>query len=177
MKHILKRLVFTVCLLGIHNNASAGLFSKIRSYFTRTPPSTQTIAFPEITGPHTVGTTSYHWIDNNRLEKHAANKTAKRELMVQFWYPSTLQLRRTSPAIRVPQARFEKYQSDFLKKDLVDDGNSLDDFKGLDKIYSHAILQAPISPAQEKYPIVIFSHGFGMTRFAYSAHCEELASN
>jgi len=155
--------VFVICLLGTHSIVTAGFLDKIKSYFSR---NTMSIDFPEVTGQYAVGTTSYHWVDNNRLEKYDPNPSAKRELMVQFWYPS----------VKNTQVNFAKYQSDALKKELIDAGFTLNNFRGLDKIRSNAILQVSIFPAKEKYPVVIFSHGFGMSRFLYSAICEELAS-
>jgi dienelactone hydrolase len=145
MKHIFKIFVFILCLLSIHNNASAGFFGKIKSYFTR-PPSTKTISFPEITGSYAVGTTSYYW----------KNDETNREIMVQLWYPTNVKLQLNNRT---------KYQ-----------GLSEDQLEG-HVIYTRAITQASLSSAQKKYPIVIFSHGIGMSRFLYSAFCEELASH
>lgn len=41
----------------------------------------------------------------------------------------------------------------------------------------HAPIAVPTKSQPEKYPVVIFSHGLGGTRFAYSSVCAEIASN
>src|SRR4051794_29755096 len=40
------------------------------------------------TGPYKVGTVSRHFVDKTRDEFFADDPAARRELMVQFWYPA-----------------------------------------------------------------------------------------
>ena len=47
--------------------------------------------FPPPTGPYAIGTLTYHWIDAARSEAFATDPRARRELMVQIWYPSRAQ--------------------------------------------------------------------------------------
>lgn len=44
--------------------------------------------FPEPSGPYKIGTTTYHWVDEERREIFSADPAAKRELMAQVWYPA-----------------------------------------------------------------------------------------
>jgi len=45
------------------------------------------IKMPKLTGPFTVGTSIYHWVDQDRLEWFTENPNDKRQMMVQIWYP------------------------------------------------------------------------------------------
>ena len=44
--------------------------------------------FPQPGGPYSIGTLTYHWVDANRAEVFSADASARRELMVQIWYPA-----------------------------------------------------------------------------------------
>lgn len=52
------------------------------------PLSAPVFRFPTPTGPHAIGTVTYHWIDPTRAEALTADAQARRELMVQVWYPA-----------------------------------------------------------------------------------------
>ena len=39
-------------------------------------------------GPYAIGTLSYHWVDTGRREIFAPSAQARRELVVQVWYPA-----------------------------------------------------------------------------------------
>jgi hypothetical protein len=43
--------------------------------------------FPPPTGPYEIGTLTYHWVDTQRGEVFSPDAHARRELMVQIWYP------------------------------------------------------------------------------------------
>src|SRR5579864_1598100 len=43
---------------------------------------------PEPTGPHKIGTVLYDWTDGTREEQWSTTPQARRELLVQVWYPS-----------------------------------------------------------------------------------------
>jgi hypothetical protein len=47
--------------------------------------------FPLPTGPYAIGTLTYHWVDTTRPEAFVADPHARRELMVQIWYPAQAQ--------------------------------------------------------------------------------------
>src|SRR5690606_18484258 len=44
--------------------------------------------FPQPSGPHAIGTVTYHWTDNERPEVFTAATNDARELVVQIWYPA-----------------------------------------------------------------------------------------
>jgi len=44
--------------------------------------------FPQPGGPYDIGTVTYHWIDTSRPEIFTSDLAARRELMVQIWYPA-----------------------------------------------------------------------------------------
>lgn len=44
--------------------------------------------FPNPGGPYKIGTVTYHWVDASRQEIFSADPIARRELMVQIWYPA-----------------------------------------------------------------------------------------
>lgn len=122
------------------------------------------------TGPYQVGTITYDWTDENRLEEATKDPNDKRELMVQVWYPSE--------------------KSDSLKrapyiKDLPEVAKGLEKqsgipsllFSHLKYVKSHSYVNAKISVKQQKYPLLIFSHGFGLLRNINTFEVEELASH
>ncbi|MGB3786915.1 MAG: hypothetical protein WA949_02820, partial [Phormidesmis sp.] len=44
--------------------------------------------FPYPSGSYKIGTLTYHWVDTNRPEVFSTDPNARRELMVQIWYPA-----------------------------------------------------------------------------------------
>ena len=44
--------------------------------------------FPHPTGPYEIGTLTYHWVDDSRIEIFTANPNDRRELIVQIWFPA-----------------------------------------------------------------------------------------
>ena len=44
--------------------------------------------FSSPSGPYKIGTVTYHWVAANRQEVFSADPNARRELMVQIWYPA-----------------------------------------------------------------------------------------
>ena len=44
--------------------------------------------FPHPGGPYDIGTLNYHWVDTGRPEIFTTDPNARRELMVQIWYPA-----------------------------------------------------------------------------------------
>ena len=44
--------------------------------------------FPHPSGPYEIGTLNYHWVDTSRAEIFTTDPNARRQLMVQIWYPA-----------------------------------------------------------------------------------------
>jgi predicted dienelactone hydrolase len=97
---------------------------------------------PEPTGPYAVGTTSYHLVDAARQESLTADPNDQRELLVQAWYPAEL------PPDGAPVVYMEH-------PPLLLDNLSL--------VRTHSYRDATVSSDQSSYPVIIFSHGYGMS--------------
>jgi dienelactone hydrolase len=129
----------------------------------------KSLALPIPTGNFAIGTTTYHLIDNTRQDRH---NSSPRELMVQVWYPAQV----TGKEPRVAYASPEAIK--IIKEDLSKATQApLEKLSHLDTLKAHAISVNPISSAQQTYPVIIFSPGFGSPVALYTTLLEELASH
>lgn len=126
--------------------------------------------FPKPTGIYSVGETSYHFVDENSKDPHSGGL---RELMVHVWYPCQRDVadHETYPyAPTKVSAMKDQFNRQFkVPKFLL---NVL--FRGM---RVHAIPDAKVLDVGEKYPVLIFSHGFGENCHNYTIFLEELASH
>jgi predicted dienelactone hydrolase len=124
---------------------------------------------PDPGGPHRLGTVSFHWVDAGRLEAYTPDPADQREIMVQLWYPAELaagaepapwmeRLDVAGPAI----ARYLKLP------DFILDHTAL--------IRTHAYPDAPLSTAEPRYPVILYSHGWNGFRTTNLDEVEALAS-
>ena len=129
--------------------------------------SQEVAELPRPTGPYPIGTVLYDWTDDSREEQWSSVPEKGRELMVQIWYPADSTQGRL----------YEPYVPDFdrLKASLKQDWPGMPSF--IPNLKTHAILSAPVALAQERYPVLIFSHGMNSSRFFYTSLLEELASH
>ena len=108
--------------------------------------------FPQPGGPYAIGTVTYHWTDVDRPEVFSADPQARRELMVQIWYPAT-----SDPAAsRAP---------------YIEDAGALAvalaqlhhlpefSFGHLKYVRTNGIPSAPIAQNLPSYPVLIFVEG------------------
>ena len=133
--------------------------------------------FPDTQGPYAVGTTSFYWVDEDRLEAYSANPdlvyadppSEPRKVMVQVWYPATTG-QRGKPAPYLP--------------DGVIDAQALATSFGFPAFFlnhfqhatTNSLLNAPIATCFDQWPILIFSHGWNGMRYQNTAQMEALAS-
>lgn len=120
-------------------------------------------------GPYSIGTATYHWTDSSREALNGSKPGARRELTVQLWYPSIpVTHAKTAPYVDHPAGFIQSMQSSFgLPKWL---------FNNLTLIQTNAASEAKVSGQQQKYPLLLFSHGLGLSGSFYTEQMEYLAS-
>jgi len=126
--------------------------------------------FPQPSGPYAIGTLTYHWVDEDRPEVFTTDPNARRELMVQIWYPAK-QGSSTAPtsylqdadAVATALARLHNFP-DFALKHLK-------------YVTTHAAEAAPITDDQPSYPVLIFLEGLTGYRQMNTFQVEELVAH
>ena len=118
---------------------------------------------PRPTGPFAIGTTTRQWIDTTRTEPFTGDPYDNRTLDVYIWYPAALHSGR-EPTPYVP---------------YIDEAERLmgDDYANrVRAVRTNATIEPAVSPQQDPFPLVVFSHGLGSSPAHYTTLAEELAS-
>ena len=128
-------------------------------------------------GPHSIGTLTYHWVDTDRADVFSTDAGARRELLVQIWYPARVAgpLSSRSPPAS-PRAPYVQYASALA--------NALSRLKNLPAILfrqlkyvtTHAVLSASVADEKPNYPVLIFLEGAIGFRQMNTFQVEELVS-
>ena len=152
-KKIQKFLILIICYLL---TGCAYLATKVIHFGDIPPP----------TGPHTVGTTTFFWVDDERTEWYTEELTGPRKMMVQIWYPGKGQSAEKEPYMdrledRIPAFAMEMGLPPFAIGNMTNiKANSISDIPAL----------------SGSFPVVLFSHGLGGMRAQNTVQAEELAS-
>jgi pimeloyl-ACP methyl ester carboxylesterase len=111
--------------------------------------------FPQPGGPYGIGTLTYHWVDANRAEAFSADANARRELMVQIWYPAKAGPS-SSPLPRAPYVQ----DGDALAK-AISRLTPLPQvlFRQIKHVSTHAVESAPMATDRPNYPVLLFLEG------------------
>lgn len=124
------------------------------------------LSLPAPTGPHRVGTTSLHLVDGSRSDPLAPTPR-KRELVVRLWYPAAKNRQPTAAYLPPGVATaYTNYLREHTGTDLPADLLSFPTHSGQD---------APAAPGPHR-PVLLFSHGFGVSAALNTGLHEELAS-
>src|SRR6188474_88522 len=111
-------------------------------------------------GPYAVGTYDWLWVDEQRPERYSKDPNDKRKLPVQVWYPA-------DPAPGSEPAPYIVAPVEFGP------GSPL---KAVEHVKTNAVTGAPFAKGNTKYPVLIYNHGAGWTRFSATFLTELLAS-
>ncbi|HBW38713.1 isoform II [Desulfosporosinus sp. BICA1-9] len=122
---------------------------------------------PKPGGMYPVGTTHLSFTDKSR-KGLLTDKDADRELAVQVWYPAEGIDEGNKALYYVPDKRVSKYLAKALNLPNI--------FKVFDRIKTHGYLNAPLSSAERKFPVLFFSHGYSSFVGQNTILMEELAS-
>jgi dienelactone hydrolase len=112
--------------------------------------------FPALSGPFPVGTTSMRLVDENRPEPTVPS--AKRELMIQIWYP----------AEKLKGFKYARYR---------DPAQTTRSTRHLALVKTRSILEAPVFRGQARFPILLFSPSIFGNRNHNTYQVEQLASH
>lgn len=130
------------------------------------PAAAATLELPRPTGPHRVGRTELHLVDEGRQDPFETSKP--RELMISVWYPAAPTAAAGGAAYIASGAG--KLVAEALLKPMGVEPARLD----LSAIRTHASAEA--APAKGRYPVVLYSPGGGFSRSFGTVLVEDLAS-
>src|SRR5271169_3228925 len=108
------RIKTALLLLVICPGAGLGLQLPEPNSQSPTKAAVPPLELPMPTGPHSIGTKVYNWVDRSRHEQASTNPSEFRQLVVQVWYPSEDRPEPTAPY--VPMLRYYRHvweDSDF----------------------------------------------------------------
>lgn len=137
--------------------ASMGLATLALALYIALRVAIPVFHFPQPTGPYSIGTLTYHWVDANRAEAFSADTNARRELMAQIWYPASARLSPSSP----PSTRDRYVQNADALANAFARLTPLPKplFRQLEYVTTHAILAAPVADDRPNYPVLLFLEG------------------
>ncbi len=121
-------------------------------------------------GPHPVGTTSFFWEDPSRVEHYSPQPGGPRKLMVQVWYPAN-----PRPGdLRAPWLE----HLDLAGKALAEQNDLPPQLAGyLALARTNSYLDAPLVAGSQRFPVLVFSHGWDGVRTQNTYQMEMLASH
>jgi len=118
---------------------------------------------PKPNGPYSIGTLDYSIIDNSRLERF--EPTRNRELSVRVWYPSEVTIEGEYSVRTLWQGLY------------TGDLDTISFFTNhLRLVETHSKIESPIASG-EKFPVLIFNHGFMSTPEQNTILMEHLSSH
>jgi len=125
---------------------------------------------PEPTGPHAIGTQTFHMVDTSRDEFYTDDPADKREIMMQIWYP----------AEEGTDGKMAVYLEDLdvmgpVLAERLNLPSFLLDHINLTKL--SAKIDVDVLAEDEPFPVLLFSHGLRGMRQQNTAMVQELVSN
>jgi predicted dienelactone hydrolase len=128
--------------------------------------SAEEIVLPTPTGPYRVGRASFHRIDSSRPETFTTDPTDHRQVLFHIWYPA-----------EATGGTVASYIDPLPDDEVVRRSYSFVGIENAMKTRSHAFVGVKVSPAEKRYPVIVFSHGLGRVSAHYTTFLENLASH
>ncbi len=122
---------------------------------------------PTPTGRYPIGTTAWRLTDRSRPETFAGPGQF-RQVEVLAWYPATPRGGAVAPYLREGLAEVRPFAKLFGAETAFDK---------VEGVRTHAELDAPPAAAAQRFPILVFSHGYTGLPSSYTALLEDLASH
>ncbi len=139
-------------------------------------PAADKPALPAPSGPYAVGRVSYELTDLSRPEPLSASPHAYRRIMVQVWYPAGRRATEGKPVAPYLPG-LEEVKSRIAAGDIADMFRPAT-YAGPDSLPETAVVDnAPMARGGQKFPLLLFCHGWGNPTFLYTAELQDLASH
>jgi predicted esterase len=138
----------------------------------------RTDALPQIpipAGSFGIGRIGYDWVDPSRPDRYSSQANAHRELMVYFWYPTSVNSA-DARGLYLPGAQRMDALPEVQGQMREEFGNRWPAMVS-GAIFSHATEHAPAANRPRQFPLIIFSHGLGSSGFNYTSLIEDLVSH
>lgn len=169
--HLLKRKKPALALHPVVRLLIVMLFLVLFILIYQLPQILPVFTLPQPGGQYPVGSTSFTLIDSSREETFTENPNDYREVPIRIWYPSRA-IKNTQP---------EGYWSDhpeysrYLTQELGLPVFTLDHLR---LVKTHTFKCTPLADGQEKYPVILFQHGYRLGYLEQNTSLmETLASN
>lgn len=124
-------------------------------------------SFDTPTGPHKIGVTSYEWVDADRTDEHPKTPSGHRRLVVKVWYPA-------APSDAPHEPYLDKPHAEGFARAVKLPGFVL---SHLSLVPTNARRDIALPAGNERFPVVLFSHGYPLTADSGTFAAEELASH
>lgn len=124
-------------------------------------------SFARPTGPREIGVTSYEWVDADRTDEHPKTPSGHRRVVVKVWYPAAPSNAPYEPYVDKPHA--EGFARAFKLPGFV--------LSHLPLVPTNARRDIALPSGNERFPVVLFSHGYPLTADSGTFAAEELASH
>jgi len=131
------------------------------------PPADAPFDLPAPTGSYPVGTSSWRLTDPSRAETFAA-AGVKREVEVLAWYPAAADSGPPAPYLRGGLFEVQGFAALLRAPGAYDH---------LGEVRTHADVDVPPAATPARFPLLVFSHGYGGFASASTALLEDLASH
>lgn len=128
------------------------------------------VELPEPTGVHAVGVTTATLVDETRVDP-LGPKDSPRHLTVTAWYPAE------PTGSETPASMLLDLEADDIRSTMRLMGLPGSTADAMAEAPGHAWVDAPRSTAKERWPVLLFSHGFVSAPQFYTGTATELASH
>jgi predicted dienelactone hydrolase len=168
--HIRSHSYFSSLLITVTTTLLFVLSLTAEACFAQELKNERNIRLPMPTGQYSLGTSIFNLTDATRRDPFAKESGRFREIMVQVWYPA----RKMRQASTVPYLT-PALLSQMKKEQYLDLQSEV--MEGWLNLKTHSVLDAPIVTNPRRLPMLVFSHGFGVSRATYTSIIEDLASH
>ncbi|OGX86765.1 hypothetical protein BEN47_12320 [Hymenobacter lapidarius] len=126
--------------------------------------------FPPPGGPYGIGTVTYHWVDEQRQELFSPDPRARRELLVQVWYPA-------APSPSAPRTPYLPDAAVVMPALARLHHLPAFVFAHFRYVRTNAVAAAPVAAGAARFPVLLFLEGVTGFRQMNTFQVEELVSH